>query len=247
MNNRLPVVPYNGWATNPWIHAAAAAGGAMARAGFNRVFGPQPRQRVVRYMPPPPPAPVINVQTAPRRGRGRGRGRGRPRNQSTRNTNIPRPGPSGSKVIITDTEVLGTPLAKLAAFEFNPAPAGLTRLANLAKMYERYRFHYINISYKATSPTTQQGQLAMGVMPGQKSDKVKSNDEIVKLRPMVICPPWKSDSMSLGRNIDSQRYMHVGRAGDDGVSFTLYVNASAANMGVIQISYRIEFEYPSPF
>lgn len=89
--------------------------------------------------------------------------------------------------------------------------------------------------------------MSLGISPGPKLAAVKTSDDILKLKPSFYVPAWRNESLSLGRLIDSQRFMHVGKDDEDGISFTLYVASSANDLGKIQVSYSVQFAYPVPF
>lgn len=240
------------------MNAAAAAGGAAARVAA---------QQFNNWLTGPPPAPAFNMgpmyNALPtpsnpkgrgrggRRGRGRGRGpqaAARPRRQPTSVTNTS----SGSVIVVRDTEVIGSPPAMTDkalswVLEFNPSIDSIPRLAAHEKMYRRYRIKYINISFRSGSGTATAGNMAVGVMVGPKDTSIISTDHVLKLRPSFYVPAWKNDSLTLGRDIDLSRFMLCGDTSADGIAFTLYVGASAANLGMIQVSYEVEFSHPRPF
>lgn len=181
----------------------------------------------------------------------RGRGRNRPRVRG-RQAGQPAMGVSqqtSSNVVVNDTEVLGSTTGALQVFEFHPhSSTSAPRLAQFAKMYHRYRFLQVSIAYKSGSGTNVTGNVALGIAPGTAIDSIKTQDNIVKLRPSFYVPIWKNESITVGRTIDSQRTMLTkDSAGDnDSSSFTLYVYGNKGG-GMIQISYKIEFSYPIPF
>lgn len=190
------------------------------------------------------------------RGRGRGGGRGRGRGRGRRPQVGSNPGGqpssgistrSGSVEFVRDTEILTSVTSTIKTFAFNPSPDELVRLKSREKMFTRYRFRFINIAYKSGSGTNVTGNVAMGIAPGVVNNAVKTMDDILKLRPSFYVPAWKNDSMSVSGLIDSQRFMMCGTNDNDGVSFTLYVMASAADLGMVQVSYGVEFAYPRPF
>lgn len=236
---------------NPFYNLAAAAGGAAANYAINRA---------ANYLAPQQPAPVATYNMQPlaqalpplrgrgggRRGRGRGRGgrgrggRGRarvPRGISTQ---------SGATITVQDTEILGATTGALQKFSFNPAVEEMVRLKAHEKMYQRYRISYFNITYVSGSAMNVAGNVAMGIIPGPAMASVVTKDDIMKAQPHVYGPVWKTTTISLGRLIDSQRFMYCGDNSADGVSFTLYVFGTK-DAGMIKASYRVEFAYPHPF
>lgn len=247
---------------NPLWNLAAAAGGAAANVLVNRGAQYLSGYGAPRYPPPPGPPPpgpsyydMSGMQAALPRGRGRrrrgrgGRGRGRGRPQAVRTGGQPASGistRSGATVVFQDTEILGAPTGTLQAFQFNPSAPGLVRLEQQEKMYGRYRIKYFNISFKSGSATNVAGNVALGILVGVKNDAVKTQADVLKLKPSFYVPAWKNETMTVGGLIDSQRYMMCGDTTNDGVSFTLYVYGTK-DVGMIQVSYRVEFAYPHPF
>lgn len=232
------------------MNAAAAAGGAAARVAVDRMtnwlVAPQQQQvqRQWNMQPLRAALPATPRGTRGRRGRGRGR-RGRP--QAGRPGGQPSAGvntQSGSNLVIRDTEMF--PIEKgFKTYSFNPSCDKLTRLALYEKMYQRYRIKYMNISYKSGAGTATAGNISVGICVGKKLDKVTA-DNITALRPFFYVPAWKNDSLTLGKDVDTSRYMLCGDDTADGVSFTLYTNATDST-GLMQISYEVEFMYPHPF
>lgn len=234
---------------------AAAAGGAAANYAINRAANylyPQP--------PQPQPVSAFNMQPVaaalpaypPRRGRnrrGRGQNRGRGRRPQAARSGQPSSGistASGSTIIVQDTEVLGALSGTLQVFEFNPSVDAAVRLASHEKMYSRYRILYFNIAYKSGSATNVAGNYAFGIAPGPKIAVVNDQDAVMKLRPSVYGPVWKNSNITVGRIIDSQKFMYCGKNNEDGISFTLYAFGDKGK-GMLQISYKVEFAYPHPF
>lgn len=196
-------------------------------------------------MPPPNPQPPQAIRS---RGRGRGRGRGRNRPQAGMTGGQPSSGitQSSSNLVIRDTEILGTTTGSLQTFSFNPGVEGTPRLKSFERMYGRYRFNYVNIAYKSGSATNVAGNIAVGVLPGMINTTIKTQDDILRLKPSFYVPIWKNEQLSLNKFIDSQRFMLSGSNDNDGISFTLYVLGTQSG-GMIQVSYQVEFAYPRPF
>lgn len=131
-------------------------------------------------------------------------------------------------------------------FLMNPAPEAMPRLAKMAAMYRRYRFRYCNISYKSGSGTSTAGNVAIGVCAGPKLDSIKDQGHVMKLRPSIYVPAWKNDSFSMGRDIDTSKFMICEDNTIDGVAFALYVHGTKG-VGMVQVSYEVEFSQPHPF
>lgn len=105
----------------------------------------------------------------------------------------------------------------------------------------------MNISYKPGVGTATDNNIAIGIAVGPKITSVTDQSTVTKLRPMAYGPGWKAFSLTVGRDIDLSRYMLSGDATADGVAFTLYAYASAASIGLIQVSYKVELSHPIPF
>lgn len=240
---------------NPWLNLAAAAGGAASRVAVNAAMNylstprapMQPRRRPRPFnMQPmmaalPPPGPSNAQARGPRRRRRQQAGRAKP--SAGVNTS------NGSIMTISDTEVIGLVGKPIASFAFNPSISNLPRLTAHAKMYRRYRFKSLTISYKPGVGTATTGNLAFGIAVGapMSTAVVKDIDTILKLRPSCYVPGWKAASFKIGSDIDLSRYMLCNDNTADGVAFTLYTAASVADLGLLQVSYNIEFSHPIPF
>lgn len=87
----------------------------------------------------------------------------------------------------------------------------------------------------------------MGVCVGPALTSIKTQEDVMKLRPSFYVPAWKNDSLALGSDIDLSRFMLCDDNTADGVAFTLYVIASSADLGLLQVSYEVEFSQPRPF
>lgn len=234
------------------MNLAAAAGGAAARVAVDRAaqwWNTPPPQN-----PPPSTNPFLTapLQAAlPRGGRRRrgNRGRGRRPQAGRRTGGQPSAGltSSGSLIIVRDTEVLGAVTGKLQTYAMNPSPTEMPRLTAFSKMYARFRIKYMNVSYVSGSGTATTGNLSVGILAGVADKTVVDQSTIMKLRPSFFTPAWKSATISLGADIDLQRYMLCNDATADGVAFTLYIMSSVASIGVIKVSYEVEFSQPRPF
>lgn len=246
---------------NVGLNLAAAAGGAAARVAVDRALnwlsspGPAPanpnrrRRRQAQTMDLAPLQQALPSNAIARgagrraRGRGRGRGRGRQAGQPPAGLSMR----SGMDLVVRDTEVLGNVKEGMAYYLFNPAPAELVRLKQQEVMYRRYRIKYMNIAYKSLSGIATAGSVCVGVLVGTKDTNVKDAASVQKLKPMFSVPAWKNDTLSVGSQIDMSRYMSCGDETLDGVSFTLYVYATTKDLGLISVSYEVEFSYPRPF
>lgn len=237
---------------NVALNLAAAAGGAAARVATDTVT-----RRISNWMRNEPQSPYnmgqmrqALPQVGPTRGRGRGRrGRGR-RGRAGRQGGQPAQGTQTrgqGMSVARDTEVLVSVAEGLKTYVFNPSPEELVRLKAMEAMYTRYRVRYVNVSYKSGSGTATAGNVAVGIAAGPAIEAVKTATDVLKLRPSFYVPAWKNESLSIGADIDLGRYMLCGNTSADGVAFTLYVYSTAANLGLIQVSYNVEFTQPKPF
>lgn len=242
---------------NVAMNLAAAAGGAAARVATDRLANwmsgmsltpatPGPSRVVI----PNPPSNAI-ARGGARRGRGRGRRRGRRPNRQAGQPAQGAAAKGGSIVRMRDTEIVALS-ATTFVLEFNPAVDAMPRLAAHEKMYTRYRYRYVNIAFKSTSGTATDGSIVIGIASGPAlysttGDNKLDRDKILKMKPMIVVPAWKNDTIAVGAQIDASRWMFCGDTTRDGVAFTVYVDTTATKIGVLQISYDIEFDFPRPF
>nr|QQP18796.1 hypothetical protein 2 [Soybean thrips tombus-like virus 5] len=224
---------------NAAMNLAAAAGGTAARVAVDRLAGWLATPSQPQPQPTPQPGPSSNPT-----GRGRRRGKGRGRRGARQAQGPTR---SGAQIVMRDTEVIGEVPNKLTTYSFNPAVNETPRLSQHEKMYARYRFKRLTISYKPLVGTATTGSVTIGAMVGTAYDKIKKADDIMKLRPMLVTPGWKAASFTLGSDIDLARYMLCGDNTADGVAVTIYAIGSAEHLGLIQVSYEVEFSHPRPF
>lgn len=209
----------------------------------------------VNVYPPQPQQLLVQAPSNPQRGRGgRGRGRGRGRRGRGRGQ-AGQPGgsglqlgaSSGASISVRDTEVFGVAKAVGQAFQFNPGTTTMKRLVQHEKMYSRYRFKYCNIAYKPLVGTANDSQIYVGVVVGKVEAAMATADKIAMCRPNLILPGWKAGTISLGRFIDSQRFMMSGANDNDGVAFTVLVLGSKDGIGTLTASYDVQFSFPIPF
>lgn len=177
-----------------------------------------------------------------RQRRGRGRGGQRPGSQPSAGVNQTR---AGSVITVRDTEYLEIK-GKFHAYQMNPSTTDFPRLEQMGKMYKRFRFKYCNVAYRSGSGTATAGSVTVGIMSGPQDGNV-TGDRIIKLRPSFFVPAWKNDSLTLGSDIDIQKWLLCDDASADGVAFTIYVNATAESLGLLQVSYEVQFDQPRPF
>lgn len=188
-------------------------------------------QSLARALPPP--------------GRGRRGWGGRGRQGLPPITNA-MSGPGGAVVVVRDTEFLLQLDGKLQSYQLNPSSPEMVRLAAQEKAYSRYRIRYLNVAYKSLTSTATAGSVSVGVLVGPKSTLVASQNDIMKLRPSFSIPVWKNDTISVGSQIDSSRYMFCGDTTADGIACTIYVFGTK-DAGIVQVSYEVELAYPKPF
>lgn len=163
-----------------------------------------------------------------------------------------------SHLLVQDTEILGSPAAgQFYTVPFCPgaiSDAGSTptlsasRLNAEAAKYNKFRLRYVNIAFKSTAATVQTGTIAVGIMAGKEDKSIKDETTILKTRPFFVGPAWKSQSLSVGANVQSQLMFKTSTKGDDdAVPFTIYINNGAdKTVGYIEVSYLVELHFPKP-
>lgn len=212
---------------------------------INRVANmmrPSPPQRPPRRQPQ---MTVAIPQTTPRRRNQRRR------SNSNNSPSVVRPmGNSvtpGAAIRVVDTEYLAATTGTIERYTFNPAPDALARLQQFAKMYHRFKINRIVVHYEPGVGTATTGNVAFGICIGPAIATIDKSDEIMKLCPSSYVPAWKASSISVGRDIDIGRYMICGGNGDTSIACTLYVLATAKDLGIIRVSYDVAFSYPVNF
>lgn len=239
---------------NMAMNVAAAAGGMAARVATDRAMNwissqfrtpaQNPYDMRGMQLALPSNAPVARGGARRRRGARRGRrGAGRQGGQPRQGINTR----GGATIVVRDTEVIGVVPTTLKGYNMNPGVTETPRLKQYESMYARYRIRYMNVAYKSTSGTATSGSVAVGIMSGPTDPNVKNQDTILKLRPAFVTPAWKTDSLTVGREIDTSKWMMCGDGTSDGIALTIYAMATAAGLGMLQVSYEIEFDQPRPF
>lgn len=232
----------------PLAYVAGQAAPALVQQAGNAIRSyfdprPMPQSNVI----------VQRVQPAPRRRqaqraqRGRGSRRGGQSNRSVPQAMQPARGVAANRfgVTLRDTEVIASAKATLQVIEFCPGKTGLTRLDAEASKFTRYQFHSAQVAFKATASTTTSGQITFGILPGAKNDNIKTAGDIMKLRPFRVGAVWKSDSISVPRNVTPQNYLYTNGTGDDDVAFCIYIYNSEGS-GTFAITYNLTLSYPNP-
>lgn len=188
--------------------------------------------------------------------RGRGRGRGNTNQvRGARPKQVPRerqgaqlsasPGFGGQTIRLRDVETLPLEKAKYKSIKFTPGATGLARLDGFGKMYTQFTVHSVSIAWVSQASTMQSGVVSYGITPGYTKD-FNTHALIQKLRPMRSVAIWKSESITVGRNVMQQPWMNCESAdGEDGVAFTVHSFADEA-LGYLKVSYDIELRYPHP-
>lgn len=94
----------------------------------------------------------------------------------------------------------------------------------------------------------QTGSIAVGIMAGAENSDIKDESTLLKLRPFFVGPAWKSQSLNVGANIQSQLLYKTSTKGDDdAVPFTIYItNTADKTVGYIEVSYLVELSFPKP-
>lgn len=189
---------------------------------------------------------------APRRGtRGR-RGRGRGARQAKQASQPAQGGTyqSAQGLRLRNSEIL-TPAAPatgkhIVAWEFAPGATNMPILDRNAETFTRYNVSSVTIAYIASDATTSSQEIVWGIDAGPKRDEMDTKADIMCLRPVKIHATWKSESVTLGKDINPQKYLFcAGGSGSDKSLFTLYY-AIDKPTGHFKITYDIYFNYPNP-
>lgn len=155
-------------------------------------------------------------------------------------------GASGSgSITIRDAEVVA--LAGDSYIEFNCTDGDLPRLMRHASAYERFRVISLTVEYVPLVGAATTGSVYVAICPGPKRNEIKDRASVVKVQPLLMTPGWKAGRLVAGRNIDAQRFMHVGKTDADGVAFTIYAFPSAKDLGALKVTYAVQLAFPVPF
>lgn len=150
-----------------------------------------------------------------------------------------------SNITISDAEIVDLPDTGVT-IQMNCSALELPRLAAHGKMYERYRILSLGVDYIPLSGVATEGNIRVAIVPGPKRDSI--NDKtVLKVQPLLMRPGWKAGSLQAGRNLDSQKFMHVGKTDEEGVAATIYAYASKASLGTLRVRYTVQFSFPIPF
>lgn len=189
------------------------------------------------------------AQRGPGRGRRRGRGRGNAAPRTRQAAQLPTSGGRDSMGLrLRNTEILATE-GKFERLLFSPGITKLPLLDAQAKTFTRYELHSCSIAWKSTAATTDQGQVMFGIAPGNALDDVKSETDILRLRPFRVHAVWRSDNITVGKQIMSLDHMFcctdATKADDFKVAFTVYAKG-VTGKGYWQITYDVTMSHPNP-
>lgn len=148
-------------------------------------------------------------------------------------------------ITITDAEMVSLPKDGVIV-AMNCNDANLPRLLAHGKMYERFRILSLGVDYVPLSGAATEGNVKIAITPGPKRDAITAVT-IVKVQPLLLRSAWKAGSLQAGRNLDSQRFMHVAKDTEEGVAATIYAFPSAADLGVMRVRYTVQLAFPVPF
>lgn len=155
--------------------------------------------------------------------------------------------PSNSMRVI-NTEVLG--LLNTGALQvviFSPGKTGLSLLDAEGERFTRYTINSVTVSFKATASTMVDGELAWALVAGPMRAEIKDKTTVLKCKPFRLHAIWKSESLSVGRNIAPQPFLYCNGTGRDEVAFTLYIQPSKASLpGAFAITYDLSLSFPNP-
>lgn len=155
-------------------------------------------------------------------------------------------GATGSgNITIEDSEMVTLPKDGLS-IQLNCADASLPRLLAHGKMYERFRIVSLGVDYVPLSGAATEGNVKIAITPGPVRTTITAAS-VIKVQPLLMRAAWKAGSLQAGRNLDAQKFMHVGKTDEDGVAATIYAYPSAENLGVLRVRYTVQFAFPIPF
>lgn len=186
----------------------------------------------------------VNRLTSQVNGLGLRRRRRRTRRGGNRTSILP------GGIRLNDTEVLAitAKTSELQMVEFAPTRSTLVRLDNEGNKFGRWSLIRVIINYIPTASLSDSGTIAYGILPGPKSDLIKAEADICKLKPFQKHALWKSSSITVGNSVCIQRHLLIKstQISEDVVAFTLYISTTKPNMGLIRITYSVVLNYPKP-
>lgn len=149
------------------------------------------------------------------------------------------PNASGS-IRVSDTEKFNAGDGKVEGWGF---PFSLSRMAQFAKMYEKYMIHRVTIRAIGLAGAAEAGTCNFGVMAGAKDEKLDSVAKINALRPSRAQHVSHTNQLTVTNDIQLSKWREC--ALDD--SFTLYTYVTKGPQVVFEVSYDVTFSSPRPF
>lgn len=150
-------------------------------------------------------------------------------------------------VRIKDTEIFSlTKASDVLRLPFCPGKTTLPRLDNEAAKFGRWSLVRVIITYQPTASLADKGAITYGILPGPPSDKIKSEGDIMKLRPFQKHALWKSSSLTVTNTIMIQKHMYTNANSEDAVGFTIYISTADNALGILKLNYEVVLNYPKP-
>lgn len=166
------------------------------------------------------------------------------------------PGASQSStvsIVMTDCEVIEILPEAFTYYSFNPNPlkkgttaTGCPRLANISKMYTKYRINSVRVKYRSTCSTTQTGMVVVAVHSGTANSAVKTATDALQVKPHLTLSPWEDGVLTIPNSVMAQRQLYSGDTTRDGVAFTVYASGPK-DSGYLEVEYSVTLFDPIPF
>lgn len=157
-------------------------------------------------------------------------------------------------------ELLGT--TAFSATYYMLIPALFAWLSGVAKNFSRYKWNRLSISWVTSSPTSQSGTVAMGVLYDYNDTSVAMTgiEEVLALAHSFMCPVWSPPNGVLGTStLDSTRWSrpwYVNHMPTTPSQYDEFVPAwltvgkqtqvNGQPIGHLVASYEVEFSDPIP-
>lgn len=156
-----------------------------------------------------------------------------------------------SVVLQSDQQVLG------AAYYLNPALWQGSRLINVARSYEVYRFNRVKLMYIPSTPTTATGSMSIGLETDPNEALPAGGDfyqRSLANRYSTLGPIWSPMAVDYSRPSKDVRWYHCSTIGGtlrDSTQLVAYAvtdsglaQGAFARKGYLMVEYDVEFMYP---
>lgn len=140
-----------------------------------------------------------------------------------------------------DTEVLTVTNGALQTFEFGSGK--LIRLSKFFGMYDHYHIHSMVFKVESLSSANDNSSYAIGIMAGNRSDKITSTDIIARLTPSKTANVRVGCTIQMPGNFFPQKWL---TNLDDSKAFTLYV-FGGDKKSIVRVTYNVSLSSPIPF